>query len=431
MKNIITLKWLWGQLSYVIPLLVGAALVAHRMPKKKHFGLRVFVSCFTILAAKMLLDIVLIRKITYGSTNTWVMVNLMLSVLLYLLVSLCTTWCFECDLFAGLFCGTIGYSLQHIAQRLYMIFSYSSIPSNAVLNGVVLTLITILVYIIIYLVMLRKVRFCTVIVDNKLQIAISTIFIMATIFLDQFILNAAASYAQRVQIIIMSVATCMLGIMLEMSNMSSKNIELQRDIAARLRTEEREKFSTDKAIIDLLNIKAHDLKHQITASNLENNAAMDETIAVLQAYEELVQTGNEALDAILAHKLRQATEMNIKLTFMVDGEKLSFIRDIDIYSLFGNILDNAIEAVKQLDDVDKRIVSVSVTSQEYFVSISATNFFSGTINIADGLPKTTKVDRLYHGFGLQSIKMLTEKYQGDLNISVKEDIFTLDILFPL
>lgn len=294
-----------------------------------------------------------------------------------------------------------------------------------------LTSITIAVYIIIYLVMLRKVRFCTVIVDNKLQIAISTIFIMATIFLDQFILNAAVTYSQKVQIIIMSVATCMLGIMLEMSNMSSKNIELQRDIAARLRTEEREKFSTDKAIIDLLNIKAHDLKHQIANFSLETNAAINETTAVLQAYEELVHTGNEALDAILAHKLRQATEMNIKLTFMVDGEKLSFIRDIDIYSLFGNILDNAIEAVKQLDDVDKRIVSVSVTSQEYFVSISATNFFSGTINIADGLPKTTKVDRLYHGFGLQSIKMLTEKYQGDLNISVKKDIFTLDILFPL
>lgn len=431
MDNIILPKWLWGQLSYVIPLLVGAALVAYRMPRRKNFTLRAVLSCVAILTAKMVLDILLIRSIDYGSRDIWVMVNLMLSVLLYVLVSLCTTLCFECDLFAGLFCGTIGYSLQHIAQRLYMIYSYSPIAGTAVQNGVVLTLITILVYIIIYLVMLRKVRFCTVIVDNKLQIAISTIFIMATIFLDQFILNAAVSYSQMVQIIIMSVATCVLGIMLEMSNMSSKNIELQRDIAARLRTEEREKLSTDKAIIDLLNIKAHDLRHHLTASGPDANAAMSETIAVLQAYEELVQTGNEALDAILAHKLRQATETKIKLTFMVDGEKLSFISDIDIYSLFGNILDNAIEAVKQLDDEDKRIISVSVTSQEYFVSVSATNYFAGTINLSDGLPQTTKVDRLYHGFGLQSIKMLTEKYHGDLKLSVKEDIFTLDILFPL
>jgi len=178
MNNFVLPKWLWGQLSYVIPLLVGAALVAHRMPRRKSFALRAVLSCVAILSAKMVLDILLVRSIDYGSRDIWVMVNLMLSVLLYLLVSFCTTLCFECDLFAGLFCGTIGYSLQHIAQRLYMIYSYSPIAGNAVQNGVVLTLITILVYIIIYLVMLRKVRFCTVIVDNRLQIAISTIFIM-------------------------------------------------------------------------------------------------------------------------------------------------------------------------------------------------------------------------------------------------------------
>lgn len=431
MNNLLNPEWLWGQLSYIIALLIGGGLVAKQMTRRTEWKKRVIISCASITLLKMGLDLLLVQNLPRN--NLGVMVNLSLSLLLYVMISAGTTWCFECDMFAGLFCGTIAYSLQHISQRLYMVYYYAA-GNNVhwIINAFVLTVVTVVTYVVLYLVLIRRSRFCTVIVDNKMQIAISTIFIMAVIFLDQFILNAAVTNEHRFQIIALSVATCVLGIMLEMTNMSSRNMELQRDITARLRADEKEKFITDKAIVDLLNIKAHDLKHQLGSHGQTiTDEAAKEMQQVLDSYDNLADTGNKALDAILTHKIHQAEQKGIKITFLVDGEKLSFMKDIDIYSLFGNILDNALEAVKALEQEDKRIISISVSAKDYFLSISATNYFSGTIKLVDGLPQTTKQDRMYHGFGMQSIKMLTEKYHGDLNISVKDDIFTLDILFPL
>lgn len=423
-------QWIWGQLSYVLALFAGCALVARQMTLRKNGGLRIVISCIGIAGAKMLLDYFILQNMNSGDLK--VTVNLSFSVMLLALISLASTWCYECDIYAGLFCGTIGYSLQHISQRVYLMYYYLLSKGDALTDGIILTVITAATYWIAYQIILRKVRFYHVIVDNKLQIAISTIFIISIIFMDQFVLNAAVSNAHRIQIILLSIGSCLMGIMLELSNMSSRNFELQCDLFSRLRMEEKDKYNTDRNVIELLNIKAHDLKHQLAASGTElDEEALRETGKVLSAYEEIVQTGNKALDAILTHKLRQAKARNIKMTYLVDGEKMSFMSDIDLYSFFGNILDNAIESAKKMEDPEKRIISISVNTKGFFVSVSASNYFVGTIELVNGLPKTTKSDRIYHGFGLQSIKMLTEKYHGDLKISTKEDIFTLDILFPV
>lgn len=423
------LYWLWGQLSYIFAVIIGAALVAVRMPRRDGFALRVICSCIVLTVIKMVTDVIFIQGQNY---NAVVFVNLCLSLMLYVLTSVAVIVCFDCDIFAGLFCGTIGYSLQHIAHRLYMVYRYTVTSSLRWVNAIILTAITVTVYYVANKLLLEKNRYRNIVVDDRMQITISTLFIMAVIFLGQFILNAADNYVIRLQILVMSIATCFLGILLELSNMSSKNIELERDIAARLRAEEKEKLRYDKSVIDMLDIKAHDLKHQlVTASSLADPEAVKETEEAVATYESIVYTGSDALDAVMARKSRIAQEKGIKLTCLANGQKLSFMSDIDIYSLFGNILDNAIEATEKLPDPEKRVISVTVEGKGFFVSVSATNYFEGFLDMSEGLPHTTKQDRMYHGFGLQSIKLLCEKYHGDLSISTKEDMFVLDILFPV
>lgn len=423
-------EWTWGQLSYILALFIGCGLVARRMPMRRNGVWKILGSCFTIAAAKMLLDFFVVQNIAPGDVQ--VAVNLSLSVLMLVMISVATTVCYECDLFAGMFCSTVGFCMQHISFRSYMIYGYLFTVGSTLTKRIILVLITVITYGLIYYFMLKHTRFYRVIVDNKLQVAVTAVFIISIIFGGQFVINAAADPIQGILIAILSIGSCLLGIMVELSNMSSKNSELQRDLASKLQAEEKDKYNADRAVIDLLNIKAHDLRHQLEAAGGGlTTEAMQEAGAALAAYENVVQTGNKALDAILTHKIRQAEHRNIKLTYLVDGENLSFMSDIDVYSLFGNILDNAIEAAKKVDDPEKRIISITVHVQGYFVSVSVTNYFSGNIELENGLPKTTKEDRMYHGFGLQSIKMLTEKYRGNLKISVKEDIFMLDILFPL
>lgn len=103
-----------------------------------------------------------------------------------------------------------------------------------------------------------------------------------------------------------------------------------------------------------------------------------------------------------------------------------------MYSLFGNIIDNAIDAVMRLDDKEKRNINVIVKNVNSFVSIEVRNYYSGEIKIDEnGLPVTTKADKNYHGFGFKSICMVVEKYGGDIKVSADSEIFTLSVMFPV
>jgi len=421
--------WIWGQLSYILAVMIGAALVAFRMPRRDKFPLRATISCAALIAAKMITDLLFIQGRSFDMRVT---LNLCLSLMLYVMTSVAVVASFDCDIFAGLFCGTIGYSLQHIAHRFYMIYYYAMPQRVRWLDAAVLTVVTAVVYYLAYKLLLERSRYQNIVVDNKMQIIISTLFIMTTIFLDQFILNAAKEYITRVQILVMSISTCFLGVLLELSNMSSRNVELERDILSRLRKEEKEKLSYDKAVIDILNVKAHDLKHQLAAAEgAVRPEVAQELHRVISSYETTIHTGNTALDAVLVRKSRLAEEKGIKLTFLADGTKLSFMSDVDIYSFFGNILDNAIEATEKLENTEKRVISITVEAKGFFITVNAKNYFSGALEFSGGLPHTTKQDRFSHGFGMQSIQLLTEKYGGDLSIQTKEDMFILDILFPV
>ena len=101
----------------------------------------------------------------------------------------------------------------------------------------------------------------------------------------------------------------------------------------------------------------------------------------------------------------------------------------DIYALFGNLVDNAIEAVTKLSDAEKRIIDLTVRGVDNMVAISVSNYFDGNlVTDSDGLPTTTKSNTEYHGFGLKSIKYIVQKYDGDLTITTKDNLFTADIV---
>ena len=107
------------------------------------------------------------------------------------------------------------------------------------------------------------------------------------------------------------------------------------------------------------------------------------------------------------------------------------MKEEDAFSFFGNIIDNAIEAVRNLPD-DKKVISLSVTKIKSFVSIKVYNYYENkSLRFVDGVPQTTKSDRLNHGFGMQSMNYVCDKYGGDLDCSADNEIFTLKALFPL
>lgn len=195
-------------------------------------------------------------------------------------------------------------------------------------------------------------------------------------------------------------------------------------------------YEQSQKTLDLINYKYHDLKHYIhilrAEKNLEKrNEYLNKMEEEIQLYEAQNKTGNQVLDTLLTTKSMECMQNNISLTCVIDGALFSFMDAIDICSIFGNALDNAMEYVKNIKQEEKRLIHVSAFSQKNFLIIRFENYFEGSIKLEGKLPKTTKKETDFHGYGLKSLQYTVHKYKGEVDISIEKQWFHLKILIPL
>jgi len=148
-------------------------------------------------------------------------------------------------------------------------------------------------------------------------------------------------------------------------------------------------------------------------------------------YDSLTKTGNAALDVILSEKKLLCEKYGITLACIVDGKALNFMSDVDIYSLFGNILDNAMQAVDKLEHPEEKIINLNVITQNGFISIHQDNRYVGELIFQDGLPLTTNADKVEHGFGMSSMRYIVNKYNGSIATLAAQGIFEINILLQI
>lgn len=186
-----------------------------------------------------------------------------------------------------------------------------------------------------------------------------------------------------------------------------------------------------------MNMKYHDLKHQIDVIRDEKNVEIREKYLSdmeehLSIYDSQNHTGNQVLDTLLTSKRLECNRLEIELTCVVNGSLLEHLDAMDICTIFGNALDNAIECEKKIEDKKKRMIHVAVFSKNNFLMIRIENYFEGSLhNVIEGLPSTTKSDKLYHGYGLKSIRYTAKNYGGTVTVGTHNDWFELKILIPM
>lgn len=147
----------------------------------------------------------------------------------------------------------------------------------------------------------------------------------------------------------------------------------------------------------------------------------------IQEYENYYRTGNEYLDIVIRDKSKTAQEKKIDFSAVISFESGSFLDPLDISTIFGNALDNAIEASEKLPE-DKRLITVKAERVRDMLLITIeNNVLSGTAVRSE----TTKTDRFIHGFGLPNIKNAVGKYGGQCSIKSEDGKFTLKIIVPI
>lgn len=188
--------------------------------------------------------------------------------------------------------------------------------------------------------------------------------------------------------------------------------------------------------IELLRREFHDLKHYMIAIRAEEDPQkrdqyLEEMEQAILNQEALTNTGNRVLDVVLTTKSTYCSQKGINFTCLADGSLISFMHVKDICSIFGNALDNAIECVSQFDDPEKRLVTLSMFQKNRFLMIQFENYTETVLELdSNCLPRTTKGNTQYHGYGLKSIQAAAQKYGGSMTLQSKDNWFTLSVLIP-
>lgn len=187
---------------------------------------------------------------------------------------------------------------------------------------------------------------------------------------------------------------------------------------------------------EIINRHYHDLKHQLDIILSEDDhdkrsEYLEEMQKAIKLRQSEKVTGNKVVDVILSGKSIDCVNNGITLSVVADGHLLDFMSQMDLCSVLGNCIDNAVEYVENIEDKQKRIIQVALFRQGSMIVLRVKNYFDGKLEYNGENVVTTKENKLDHGYGLKSIRMITEKYGGNMKIVTEDGWFTLCLLFPL
>ena len=353
-----------------------------------------------------------------------------------------------------LFCSISSYSTQHIAFQIFSLINYGISPNTGpelniygekindinvdtlIINIITYCLIFIATLYVVWILFARKLnKKSEIAFHHPVLLLLALVLIIASIVLNSVTTYASYENYSKINCIVsssLSIIICILSLAIFYMDTHQKDLEKQLDTANHIIHEEEKQYQQTKETVELINLKCHDLKHQIKniMSNKIDKNELDEISSAIKFYDSTIKTGNPTLDTVLTEKSFLCNSNDISLTCLIDGSKLSFMEGRELFSLFGNAFDNAIEASKNLSK-DKRVISLTSKTMNNIFIVTMKNYSSHAPIIIDNLPQTTKSDKNYHGFGMKSIKRIVEKYNGHLSCFYSQNVFTLSIFFEL
>lgn len=433
----------WYKPMFMLELILAESFFIFKLKKKDKFALRFFFGLLICFGVSFGFPVLVYNAIY----NSFIFLSLFAASILAMKL------CFDESWLTLIFCGLAGYTAQHIAYQLYDLFiiifnvneglplnNYGEIEVSYTVNPFILIVqafIYGLTYWLIYIIFGKRIHSNeSVRMKNVFLLIIVGMVVMIDIVFSSLVTFFSYEDFNKKYVIMLyfyNIICCLLALFIQFE--IPRRTLLERDLATsnHIRYQERKQYNLTKENIQYIDLKCHDLKYQIRQIG-DNSSINKETIKeiedVISIYDSVVKTNNETLDVILTEKSLLCSNSRIKLSCIVAGEKLSFMNDSDLYSLFGNLIDNAIEAVRDLEE-DKRTIGLLVKAAHSFLSINIHNYYDKVLEFQNNLPRTTKEDNYYHGFGMKSVQYICRKYKGEMTINTDNGVFNINIVFPI
>ena len=433
----------FGQLLFFVQLILAEAMFLYSYNKRRLFALRLAGALLLCFALAVLLYKVLPERSDMGSAPMAVFTTQFiefLRIVLQIFITLIgAAICFNECLSTLVSACMAGYAAQHFtfnAERLLEMF----VPIRQNVARDYYNLVVMAIFVAIY-VALYFIFACPAVKNdyknngNKWLNILSVAVIFIVVLINRFMsVDKDVGFMQNVANRVYGMAFCLLALIIQYVLYRVVNLRAEAVTMQALLKQNARQYEQWKASIDDINIRYHDLKHELAF--LKQTAAdagrIEQLEGMLSGYGNVVHTGSEELDVLIAGKKIVCHREGIELDCVAAQDVLASFNGLELYSLFGNAIDNAIEAVMKIDDTDGRIIGLRIHAVGQMVTINLKNSFHGEVKLdEDGFPVTTKEDKRYHGFGLKSIRYVVEKYEGSVAVQVEYGMFNLNVLIPL
>ncbi|MEY8575393.1 ATP-binding protein [Oscillospiraceae bacterium 21-37] len=214
----------------------------------------------------------------------------------------------------------------------------------------------------------------------------------------------------------------------------NRQVEVEKELA-KLKSEQAELLERDYTAVNRayqVNAKLfHDLHNhigvlrQFLAHEKYGEAVryLDELQAPVRNLTATVWTGDETADYLINSKAAAAEADGIQFQAQVEFPRRTNIRSVDLCAILGNLLDNAIEAARRVENPERRTVALTIRRIHQMLVIKVENSFAASPVQENGELKTTKTEGGLHGWGLKSAQTAAEKYDGMVQAGVSGEVF--------
>lgn len=409
-----------GNLIFVVELLFAELILLFNYPRKKYFAFR-FIGGLIVLFLIVIFCIPfpdsLISDPIIGFLRFVILLGLTISLMLF---------CFDGKGGAVISGCIAGYAVQHITYQIKTLLSINEwINSGGFITEFIVFAIVYIIFFFTLGLFIRRHNYYEN-YQNSL-IIISAIIIFVCIFVYRFARLSANDNMTKICIALYSITCCSLALAIQYIVYELISLKISNKTLETIISQKEGQYEISKQNMDLLNIKCHDLKHQL---NLINKDEAREIQKIIDIYDNPVKTGFDVLDVTLNEKIKILYDKGIKINFTGNGKLLNWINDVDIYSLFGNALDNAIEALDKVNEKKKKVINISLESKGDLILVTIMNYYNGKLKFEKETLVTSKnFEQGYHGYGIKSIQYVVKKYNGNLKIYTNNNIFKLTFSF--
>lgn len=427
---IVTSLYEYQAIGYFIEVVIAELLFLYHLNKRKHFYLRLIVS--------VAVSILVISRFNIDNADKPI-TKFVLLLLILAISYVCMYFSFDDKTFTVSFLCVDGIATQHIANKtIILLFLIPQISELIEVSLFYRIFAEFIICFISYLVIFAAFASKFSVRKNSFRSNLLSIVIVFTciglnrMVVDYEIPNPYSLIASCIYAII----CCTFALSIQFYLYKWEEEKAEAMVVKELLSASEKQYEQWKTMVQLNNIHIHDLKHMLNKiehlSGKEQLEIPDLTPIrdSIDNFSPLVKTGNEVIDVLLRNMDSLCKEQNIRFNCVSYTDQLGRFDNMSLYFLFANAIDNSRAAADKVTDSEKRLIDVSIKEFGDSVIIHIWNYFEGEIVMQDGLPVNSENEE-GHGYGLKSIKLLVDKFEGAFKAQPEGDVFHLNIILPM